>query len=407
MQAFFILGSHRHIARAELGVVVALGDVTVDVDDVVIAEVEQPNLSAIQAQTGGIIKTGLIHATAKDQKELVDVLAALVQTLRPGENKVRFGVSVYTGGSKGKMVALRSGAERLGLQVKGAIKSDRGARLVTSKVPVLSSVIVKKQRLLDDGIEFCLFPRENDILVGVTETVQDFETWGERDYGRPDRDAVRGMLPPKLARMMVNLSEGDPATHTLLDPFCGVGTVLTEAIDLGYTKVIGSDADEVAVEATRKNVLWEATRKEETITPQLIRSRAESLNTFLAPASVDRLVSELDLGPPCTGEETREELEGRLEKLTEMYTEALRSLQSVMSPGAVAVIAVPAYVLYDGTIIGTRIVDRASLFGFLIMPWEQGVSSPSAKAMGDLRGALRYGREGQFVWRDIYRFIKK
>ena len=35
--------------------------------------------------------------------------------------------------------------------------------------------------------------------------MQDFEQWGARDYGRPSRDAVRGMLPPKLARMMVNL----------------------------------------------------------------------------------------------------------------------------------------------------------------------------------------------------------
>ncbi len=399
MLAYFILGSHCHIARAELAAVVELGAVTVDADDVVVAEVEQPNLSAIQARTGGLIKTGFIHATAKDQKELVDVLAALIHTLRPSTDKVRFGVSVYTGGSKGKMAALRSQAERIGLQVKGTIKGDRGARLVTSKVPVLSSVIVRKQRLLDDGIEFCLFPRENDILVGVTETVQDFEEWGARDYGRPARDAVRGMLPPKLARMMVNLAEGDPAVHTLLDPFCGVGTVLTEAVDLGFTKVIGSDVDEAAVEATRKNMAWEAARKGIEIAPQLIKARAESLNTFLAPASVDRLVSEFDLGPPCTGEEAREELEKRLEKLTEMYTEALRSLQSVMSPGAIAVIAVPAYVLDDGSIVGTRIVERASLFGFSVVPWKAGEATPS--------GALRYGRKGQFVWRDIYRLIKK
>ena len=268
-------------------------------------------------------------------------MAALIHTLRPGADKVRFGVSVYTGGHKGKMVALRSQSERLGLQVKGALKGDRGARLVTSKVPVLSSVIVKKQRLLDDGIEFCLFPREQDILVGVTETVQDFETWGERDYGRPARDAARGMLPPKLARMMVNLAGGDPSTHTILDPFCGVGTVLTEAIDLGYTKVIGSDADEVAVEATRKNVLWEVARKGIEVVPQLIRSRAESLNTCLAPVSVDRIVSEFDLGSPRTGEETQDELEKRLEKLTEMYTEAGAL---VYGAGGIAVIAVPARV---------------------------------------------------------------
>ena len=59
---------------------------------------------------------------------------------------------------------------------------------------------------------------------------------------KPYRDMRRGMLPPKLARSLVNLAIGakSPSDMTILDPFCGTGTVLMEAMLLG-THVVGTD----------------------------------------------------------------------------------------------------------------------------------------------------------------------
>jgi len=82
-----------------------------------------------------------------------------------------------------------------------------------------------------------------------------FERFFERDFGRPAADAKSGMLPPKLARMMVNLASASK-NETLLDAFCGSGTILTEAATLGFAKLIGSDISERAVSDTQKNSDW-------------------------------------------------------------------------------------------------------------------------------------------------------
>ena len=58
------------------------------------------------------------------------------------------------------------------------------------------------------------------------------------------------MLPPKIARSLVNLV---PATHfgsgkLLVDPFCGSGRILVEAAELDF-EIAGSDA--VATQSTQ------------------------------------------------------------------------------------------------------------------------------------------------------------
>jgi len=66
-----------------------------------------------------------------------------------------------------------------------------------------------------------------------------------------------GMLPPKLARIMINLSR-TPEGHLpekIYDPFCGTGTVLLEALSLGI-QIAGSDLSEKMITATKKNTQW-------------------------------------------------------------------------------------------------------------------------------------------------------
>ena len=84
-----------------------------------------------------------------------------------------------------------------------------------------------------------------------TEAVQPFEQFSARDFGRPGRDDLSGMLPPKLAIIMINLAQ-TPLNSILLDPFCGSGTILSEAVLLGYTNLIGTDISEKAIADSKK-----------------------------------------------------------------------------------------------------------------------------------------------------------
>jgi tRNA (guanine10-N2)-dimethyltransferase len=59
-------------------------------------------------------------------------------------------------------------------------------------------------------------------------------------------------MQPKLARCIVNLAR-PPDGGTLLDPFCGVGGILLEAVSIGC-KAVGVDADPRMIRGARTNL---------------------------------------------------------------------------------------------------------------------------------------------------------
>lgn len=393
-EAFFVLGSAGELAQAELRSVLGSAASVRGCGDVATAEAfdqERMTLAALQERLGGTVKTGWIVAHVEEVAGVAAALEGLVVALRPGVARLPFGISVYGGEHRGRAAALKAGYEKLGMTVKRALKSrDVAAKFTTAaSVPVLSSVVVTRQKLVGDGIEFCLIPRKDGVAIGVTETVQDYEEWSARDYGRPARDALRGMLPPKVARMMVNIAGGDAVRDTLLDPYCGVGTVLTEAMAVGHRRLIGSDVDQAAIEATRQNVAFEAARRGVAVEPQLLCARAEALATFLPPRSVERVVSEMDLGEPRKGHESRAQLERRLAPLSLMYAQGLNALAHIVTKDAVLIMAFPVYKTPQGD-VSANIASLVAQTGFILAdgPW-------------------RYGRTGQWVHRDIYCFERR
>ncbi|MHA7967462.1 TRM11 family SAM-dependent methyltransferase [Paenibacillus sp. CAU 1782] len=61
-------------------------------------------------------------------------------------------------------------------------------------------------------------------------------------------------LPTRMARALVNIAAGEaPADATFLDPCCGMGTVLIEALSMGI-KAAGFDLNPLAVRGARVNL---------------------------------------------------------------------------------------------------------------------------------------------------------
>ena len=91
-----------------------------------------------------------------------------------------------------------------------------------------------------------------------------------------------GALRPTVAAAMVSLA-GKPA-DALLDPCCGSGTILSEAIDAGWNKVYGADIDPRAVEIAHRNARG-------------VRYRVgDARNIDLDEESMDACVSNLPFG---------------------------------------------------------------------------------------------------------------
>lgn len=283
----------------------------------------------LQAVAGTIKVAEILEEVTNSQEQ---ILQTVVNHL-PAGGRCEYGFSWY-GGKPPQWWRF------FGLKVKKNIKANYShLRFVVSKSPNLSSVVVKKNKLLPpSGYEFLMLPVDNKIKLARTIWVQDFEGWNQRDYGRPSRDARVGMLPPKLARLLINLAEVHESAG-ILDPFCGSGTVLQEAAILGYRHLVGTDIDKQALERTRANFSWLRQSYPEIVSPALMAVDIKNLLNVLKNSSYDAVVTEPYLGPPLHGKEPKWRLEEIRKELTDFYFHTLKILSRIIkSSGRVVMI---------------------------------------------------------------------
>lgn len=353
MQTFFILGSHPDLARAEiLAVVGENSKILLESSSVLLLENITIPLQDLQERLGGTIKIGEImdEYLGTDPRACANAIVAKASEAT-GKNKITFGFSAYDlGNPKGVERIFRS-FKTLGGELKNALKdTDRPVRFVQAKEHALTSVVVETNGLNASGGEFCFFATSTSIILGRTSTVQNFKAWSDRDFGRPARDSRSGMLPPKLARIMINLTGTDPKSSTLLDPFCGSGTIPMEAALMGFKEIIGSDVSEKAIQDSRTNTDWCYAQKFLTpLTPktsiQFHVSKAEDVSSVFSQ-SVQAIVAETYLGPP-KHKWDRASLETLKSELMHLYQGSLKELAKLLAPDGTIILAFPAFVVQN------------------------------------------------------------
>lgn len=389
---YFILGTHPELSTAELQAVLRDQYAPIATSTmVVVNQTIEKSLEELQDRLAGIVKIGRVVGELKDwtPEAAVDLMASLAGEAA-GEGRISFGLSVYDVGNTKMARRLERDLDSLGMEIKKRLKQNgRPVRYVKGKEPRLSSVIVKTNGLLSSGGEFVLLACENSVWIGQTECVQNFEAWSERDFGRPARDPASGMLPPKLARMMINLGRIDPAGASILDPFCGSGTVLMEAALMGFEKLIGSDKREKAIQDTARNMTWLVDRLGlPPPTLSLYATTAEELYSMYS-ASVDLIATEVCLGEPRTRRIDNQEARRAEEKLMPSYTSSFRALQTLLKPRSRLVVAFPAFKKKDGTWYRLPLITHLETLGYSVI------------------ANHFYSRPDQYVARNIYVFTKK
>jgi tRNA G10 N-methylase Trm11 len=341
---------------------------------------------------GGTVKLGKIVAEY-DQSDVTAGAFADKLKERLSNKSIDFGWSVF-GGSP----AERKKMERLALPFKKELKS-RGiaSRWVTGKDKGgISPAAVAKLKLTNEGLDICLLLTGKIVLVGITTDVQDADAWSLRDYGRPGRSGRAGMLPPKLARILVNLA-ATPDGGTLLDPFCGSGTILMEAaLATKAAHIIGSDIEAKQISDTERNNDW---LLKETIIGLEDMARfktfiadARELTKHLPKISVDTIVTEGFLGPPLSGHETYETIKRNADQITQLWEESLAAWKPLLKPHSRIVAVWPGYQTSHGHAF-VNLEPKLEGLGYRLVPFCDGQTNSKA--------AMVYKRPDQHVSRRI------
>jgi len=382
MKYFFQLGSHPEISIAEIKAVFPQITTQLVASDILMVESKE-NIDTLETikRLGGTIKIGLITKEL-NKPRLKEMLDAIADELKPkaemAESKFPYGLSQYGGGKWNLKV--------LGMETKKELQAAGiSSRWVTGQEATLSSVVVEQNHLLDKGAEVIIINSQDKIYIGRTLVVQLFKELSARDYGRPGRDDYSGMLPPKLAQMMINLA-GQDMKATILDPFCGSGTILAESWLMGYQKIYGSDLSSKAIADTSTNLRWLAEKlKLKPIKLELETISATEISKWLKPNSVDAIITEPYLGPA----RNQDNLGRIVSELDHLYAQTLKEMLRVIKPTGVVVMLWPVFVKSNPA---TKINPSFSGWKLIQTENENRITK---------RHTLIYGRVGQKVWREI------
>ncbi|MCF7860362.1 methyltransferase domain-containing protein [Patescibacteria group bacterium] len=387
MNYAFILGTHPGLSVAELLAVLGDNDVSWENERVLVKKNTEINAENLIGYLGGTLKIAEIEMEVPVNMPvpaLAKKCAELLQTkAKRGEGKLIFGLSDQGVGGHFQV-------EKLGLTIKKELKSGEiSSRLVTSREKELSSVVVGQNKLLSKGAELIFFRQGQTLIIARTLSIQAYKELSRRDFGRPVRDDHSGMLPPKLAQMMINFAGQISVDGLFLDPFCGSGTIINEAMLMGYTNLMGTDLSEKAIKDSRVNAEWLRELYGLEIRAKFHIKNATRLAQFLKPKSVDTIVSEPYLGP----QRGLNDIAAAQVELAELYSKALDNFYNILKDDGRVVMVWPVF--FGREFIEPQL-DKWQVINllperFLNLPWLK-LSE---------RGTLLYHRDGQKVWREL------
>lgn len=370
MSSFFQLGKIPELSLAELNVLLpqhkfrlahpqlAVTDQTVDL-----------SLETVLAMSGGIVSGGNV---LEDRD--VDVVALVERSIGSEIRSVAVSLLMTSANFSAKLLLdeVKDRRKQQGLSLRYV--------LPTAGMHEMRSAALYHEMKDRRFAHFIIWQESVQFRIAKTAVVQNVDEWSELDYGKPARRIHEGMLPPKVARMMVNLGLGQmPASlqaPLVYDPFCGSGSVLIEGARVGC-KVLGSDLSADAVASTQENIDWYIQRRDQkypkhpifgfpwSIQPNLraFTGDAVHLDKYFSEREVDVVVTEPYMGPLFTSSPTLEQAKNQQKGLLKLYLGFFKSLRHALKKGGVVVFSLPFYRL-DGKVMRINLVDRLRDFGY-------------------------------------------
>ncbi len=341
--------------------------------------IENPANPSIIDRLGGTIKISkIVKELPKNMPvNFTEIIKKEIKNIEKGKGKFIYGINIYPSQTNLLKKLLKAAKETLK-------EEGISSRYLNQDAENLSSA----------GSAHCqeinvVFGEEKNYL-SETIAVQNIDAYSKRDYGRPKRDGLSGMLPPKLAQVMINLANPDKDT-VVLDPFCGSGTISQEAILMGFDSA-AYDISEKAIANTKSNTEW--FKREFNPKGRLLEISKKDATTLTATDYTKfgkkiAIVTESYLGPPQRHIPTPAEAQKTLDDLENIY---LDFLKTDIPEGTVIVLAIPFFNIKPSPVILASLIYKAESLRYSI---------PALTQKG-----LFYARKNQIVGRMILIFKK-
>jgi len=369
------------------------------------------------ADLGGFIKIGDVTATlstenvkeaffekSKEAKTQIskDVASSgLIDGMVEGASgKTVFGVSVYCAEKSLRPVS-RSIQRFVGSTVKREL-AERGMKSKfmgfpkKRKLPQLSHVEVLKKELVENKAEILFCVGKKQTFVVTTAEVHNPFDFQKRDVGKPVQRKIFA-IPPRLARIV------------LLDPFCGVGTILQEAL-LAKAKVVGVDINWWCVEAAKRNMDWlKSEYSLENAEFRVLQGDVYRLSRKIGLEQVDCIATEPDLGPAMRQVPTTSYAMRIVEKLGPLYSGLLEEAYKVLKKDGRLVLVSPFIKTRSGTPVTMSVEEKAVETGFeRIFPFKKELFADAAVVPATLMAMASFVdvAERHKVGREIHVFRK-
>jgi len=394
-QYFFQAGSFPNLSYVELVSVFQLYGLSKDnihlfTEDIFVIKSDDATeevLSKIFNRLGGFVRYG----------EIIENTETFLKEFRKSEDRVVFGISLLGELDTADARKDNTFIKKLANQIKkGLRESGLSVRFLIPRGSTfeLNAAQIVNNDILEKGFELSIIRNKErgEEIYGNTIAIQDLEGYVERDMNRPYSDIKMGVLPPKLARMMVNftgLKDG-----TIWDPFCGSGTVLMEAAVLGYN-FLGSDVDENALYYTEENIKWlnkngylgniiyELFKLDVTDPDKEIIKELKNTN-------IDAIVCEPFMGPPQKDIVSKDRAEQLLNSVKDLYLALFKMLdEEIGVRGSKMVLIIPSYKTNDGW-------KTFSIYDVVSNRWE--LLNTELSPNKD----LKWGRKNSIITRNIY-----
>lgn len=290
---------------------------------------KQINPDELINKLGGTIKIGKALISDKNQEKFLSSIEK--SNLYSGEeNKLKFTITIYPKEEEQISAALK--------ETLYDFFKNEGIKAYYKQPSENPTESIKFD------IEYFAVQLKGIYYFGKIDAVYDAKNVEFRDMHKPFRRSEYA-ISPRIAKILINLCGATEET-LLLDPFCGVGTILQEAM-LNNINVIGSDVDPGIIENCKRNIAWLCKTYQIKAGAKIFTSNAIDVPKVLKEKA-EAIASEPFLIPLITYTPKKKEARKMLNRAKYVYITTLNELKKILKDGGRIALSLPVMKSREG-----------------------------------------------------------